>query len=225
VVVDTDGGEAAAAARRRADLVADRLNARSVEVVGPDEQWGELRYSAQADMSELGPAFGDDAGRVMGALNDARVAEPTLDALEAAVADALGESVELTEAMVEFRREPPEGVTGTAFDRAGGGVVYVDTALTEDIESEGYAREVVRRVQEMRKDLDLDIEAEIRLDLAIADERVADLVARHDDYLTEEVRAGDRGTVEDGHRRTWDVEGVEVEIAIEALPEATASDD
>jgi len=168
-------------------------------------------------MSELGPAFGEDAGRVMEALNDARVAEPTLDALEDAVGDALGENVELTEAMVEFRRETPPEVAGAEFAAGGGGgVVYVDTALTEDIESEGYAREVVRRVQEMRKELDLDIEAEIRLDLSIADDRVAELVARHDDYLAEEVRAGERGAVEDGHRKTWDVEGVEMEIAIEA---------
>ena len=67
----------------------------------------------------------------------------------------------------------------------------------------------------MRKDLDLAIEAEIRLDLAIDDDRVAELVERHTDYLEEEVRAGDRGAVENGHRRTWDVEGVEVEIGIE----------
>jgi isoleucyl-tRNA synthetase len=225
VVVDADGDEVAAAVRAREGLVADRLNARAVEVIGPDGEWAELRYSAEADMSELGPAFGDDAGRVMTALNEARVEEPTLDALEAAVGDALGEPVELTEAMVEFRRETPDGVTGTAFGAGEGGVVYVDTTLTEDIESEGYAREVIRRVQEMRKELDLDIESEIRLDVDIADDRVADLVARHDDYLAREVRAGDRGPVEDGHRRTWDVEGVEVEIAIEPLPGAAASDD
>ncbi len=68
--------------------------------------------------------------------------------------------------MVEFRRETPEGVTGTEFTALdGGGVVYVDTALTEDIESEGYAREVIRRIQEMRKDLELDVEERIDVDL------------------------------------------------------------
>ena len=217
VVVDVDSADVAAAVEQRADLVADRLNARAVEVLGPDEEWGELRYSAAADMSELGPAFGDDAGRVMEALNEARVAEPTLDALEDAVGEALGEAVELTEAMVEFRRETPPAVAGADFTAGdGGGVVYVDTELTEDIESEGYAREVARRVQEMRKDLDLDIEAEIQLDLSVGNDRVADLVERYADYLEEEVRAGERGPVEDGYRKTWEVEGVEVEIAVEA---------
>ncbi|WP_121820871.1 isoleucine--tRNA ligase [Halostella salina] len=216
VVVAAEDERLTDAVARHRDLLGDRLNARDVELVGADEEWSELQYSARADMSELGPAFGDRAGAVMNALNDARVDEPSLDALEAAVADALdGES--LTDEMVEFVTETPEGVTGTAVERGGEerGVVYVDTTLTEDIESEGYAREVIRRVQEMRKDLDLDIEERIRLDLSVADDRVADLVDRHRDLVREEVRADEFAAVEDGHRKEWDVEGVAMEIAIE----------
>jgi isoleucyl-tRNA synthetase len=225
VVVDTDSLPVADAVAAHDDLVADRLNAREVEVVGPDEAWGELAYSAEADMSVLGPEFGDDAGRVMQALNDARVDGPDLDALEAAVEEILGEHVEVTDEMVEFRRQTPEGVSGTEFEALdGGGVVYVDTTLTEDIESEGYAREVIRRVQEMRKDLELDIEERITLDLSVADDRVADLVREHEDLIKEEVRADEIDGVEDGHRKTWDVEGVEMEIAIAAVASAEASD-
>ncbi|MBX0295991.1 isoleucine--tRNA ligase [Haloarcula nitratireducens] len=225
VVVDTDSDAVADAVRSQSAIVADRLNARSVDVVGADAAWGELHYSAAADMSELGPAFGDDAGRVMNALNDARIEEPSLDALEGAVEDALGERVDLTEEMVEFRRETPEGVTGTEFTAlGGGGVVYVDTTLTEDIESEGYAREVVRRIQEMRKELELDIEARIVVDLSIADDRVDSLVREHETLIREEVRADELGTVEDGHRKTWDVEGTEMEIAIAPVAAAEASD-
>ncbi|WP_226011353.1 isoleucine--tRNA ligase [Halomicrobium salinisoli] len=225
VVVDADSRDVADAVESYEDLVADRLNSRAVEVVGPDEDWGELAYSAEADMSVLGPEFGDDAGRVMQALNDARVEEPSLDALADAVADDLGESVDLTDEMVTFRRETPEGVASTEFEALdGGGVVYVDTELTEDIEAEGYAREVIRRVQEMRKDLELDIEERITLDLTVADDRVADLVREHEDLITEEVRADAIDGVEDGHRKTWDVEGVEMEIAIAPVAAAEASD-
>ena len=224
VVVDTDSEAVADALRAQTEFIGDRLNARAVEVVAPDESWGELRYSAEADMSELGPAFGDDAGRVMNALNEARVAEPTLDALEAAVADAL-DGAQLTDAMVEFRRETPDDVAGTEFEALeGAGVVYVDTALTEAIRSEGYAREVIRRVQEMRKDLDLDIEARIRLDLDVADEEVAALVREHEALIAEEVRADAFDDVADGHRKTWDVEGVEMDIAIAPVAETEAAD-
>jgi isoleucyl-tRNA synthetase len=225
VVVDTDSDDVADAVRSQSAIVADRLNSREVEVVGADKQWGELHYSAEADMSELGPTFGDDAGRVMSAMNEASIEEPSLETLQASVTDALGEEIDLTDEMVEFRRETPDGVTGTEFTALdGGGTVYVDTALTEDIESEGYAREVIRRVQEMRKDMELDIEARIVVDLAIDDERVDSLVREHETLITEEVRADELDGVEDGHRKTWDVEGVEMEIAIAEVPAAEASD-
>ncbi len=226
VVVAPDRPAAATAAREHADLLADRLNAREVRVLDPDDAWAELDYSAEADMSVLGPAFGEDAGEVMAALNEARVDRPTLAALREAVEDVLEDPSALTAEMVEFVVEPPEGVEGVPFDVEGDerGVVYVDTGLTEDIESEGYAREVVRRVQEMRKELALDVEEEIRVELDVADERVADLVDRRRELVAEEVRAAEFGAVEDGHRRTWTVEGVDVEVAIEPLATASAGD-
>jgi len=224
VVVAADDDRTVEAVRRHRRLLADRLNAETIGIVGPGEEWGQLRYSAEADMSKLGPTFGDRAREVMQAMNEARLPEPTLSALEDALEDVLNAGDDLTAEMVEFVTETPEDVTAAPIDRDGEehGVVYVDTSLTEEIESEGYAREVIRRVQEMRKELELDIEAEIRVDLSIGDDRVADLVARHEDLIAREVRADSFETVEDGHRREWEVEGVTMEIAIEPLAEATA---
>lgn len=178
-------------------------------------------------MSELGPAFGDDAGRVMNALNDSRVESWDLALLEEAVEEASGLDADLEESMVEPVQELPDGVSNAEFtvdgedDEQISGQVYVDTSLTDNIESEGYAREVIRRVQEMRKDLELDIQAGIRLDLDIADDRIADLVREHEELIAQEVR-GEFGTVEDGHRKEWEVEGVTMEIGIEKIAEATA---
>jgi isoleucyl-tRNA synthetase len=228
VVVAAPTDTVADAVDARRDLLADRLNAREVELYGPDATWGELRYAAQADMGELGPAFGDDAGRVMNALNEADLDERSVAAAEAAVAEATDTDVDLAESMVAGWAEVlPDDVAADTFtvERDGEehtGTVYVDAALTEDIESEGYAREVVRRVQEMRKDLDLDVDAEVRLEVDVDDDRVAELVARHEDYVAEEVRAAELGPVEDGHRREWDVEGVTVTLAVEPLTETIA---
>jgi isoleucyl-tRNA synthetase len=224
VVVAAGDDRLAEAVGRRRGLLEDRLNAREVRVVAPEEEWEELAYSAHADMSVLGPEFGDRAGEVMGALNEARIEEPSIGTLEAAVAKELGEEVELTAEMVEFVEETPEEVSGARIGIEGDdrGVVYVDTALTEGIESEGYAREVIRRIQEMRKELDLPIDASIRVELDIADERVAGLAREHEALIAEEVRAEELAPVEDGHRREWEVEGVEMTIAIEPLAEASA---
>ncbi|MCQ4332881.1 isoleucine--tRNA ligase [Natronomonas sp. F2-12] len=219
VVVAADDERAAAAVDRHRDLLRDRLNAREIELIAPDDEWEELAYSARADMSVLGPTFGETAGEIMNAINAVSVAEPDHSALEDAVARELGREVELTDEMVSFNTETPEGIEGTAFDVDGEdrGVVYVDTTLTEDIESEGYAREVIRRIQEMRKELDLDIEAEIRVDLDVRDDRIAALVEGHRDLIVDEVRAAELGAIEDGHERVWDVESVEMAIAIEPV--------
>jgi isoleucyl-tRNA synthetase len=175
----------------------------------------------------------------MQALNGARIESPDLDTLEAAVEDETGLDVDLDPEMVEFVTETPDSVSGTEFEALGSagvvyvgttlnealdssGVVYVDTTLTEDLESEGYAREVIRRIQEMRKDLELDLEAQIRVDVGLNDERVSALIERHEDLVAEEVRAAEFEAVEDGYRKEWDVEGVEMEIAIEEVPEAAA---
>ncbi len=219
VVVAADDEAAAEAVDRHRDLLRDRLNAREIELVETGGDWEELRYSARADMSVLGPAFGDEAGEIMEALNAVTLEDASLEALEAAVADELGREVSVTDEMVTFNAETPRGVEGTPFavDGEDRGVVYVDTTLTEAIEAEGYAREVIRRVQEMRKDLELDIEAEIRVDLDVADDRVAGLVRRHEALVAEEVRAAEFGPIAGGHERTWDVEGIDIRIAVEPV--------
>ena len=222
VVVDAGSQAVASAVDDQRDLVADRLNARRIELIDPDDRWDELTYSAEADMSVLGPAFGDRTGEVMTALNEARVEEPTLAALETAVAERTDESVDLTEEMVTIVTETPETVAAAGFDVEGGGTVYVDTALTEDIESEGYARDVIRRIQEMRKELDLDLEERVRVEFAVADDRIGELVREHEALIAEEVRADEFGAVEDGHRREWTVEDTTVEIAVEPLASARA---
>jgi isoleucyl-tRNA synthetase len=215
VVVAANDDEVAGSVDRQRPLLRERLNAREIQLVEPGDEWGELAYGARADMSVLGPEFGGDAGEVMDALNAVTVDAKDLAALEAAVADELGRDVELTPEMVEFVTETPAGVEGTEFRVAGdaGGVVYVDTELTDDIEAEGFAREVIRRVQEARKELDLELDAEITLDLDVADDRVAGLVEERRDLVAAETRAT-FGAVEDGFRETYDVEGVELTIRV-----------
>ena len=226
VVVAADDERVAEAVERHADLLEDRLNAREIELVSAENRWEELQYSAEADMSELGPAFGGRAGQVMNALNEARIDEPDLETLEEAVADVLEDGESIEESMVSFVTETPDDIAGTAFSLDGDdrGVAYVDASLTEDIESEGYAREVIRRVQEMRKELDLDVEERILLEVEIDDDRVASLVEEREDLIREEVRADELRTVEDGHRKEWDVDGVGMEIALEPVAAAEASD-
>jgi isoleucyl-tRNA synthetase len=212
VVVESDEPAVREAVESLSELLAERVNAREVSVV---ERFDELVERAEPRMSEIGPAFGGDSQTVMEAVEGA-----TRDEVEAGV-EADGETYELDDSMVEYRAEPPEGISGADFDTpTGGGSVYVDTTLTEELESEGYARDVVRRVQEMRKELELDVEEPIRTRLDVADDRVAGFVDDHRGFVAEETRTaewidGDDAAFDLVER--WEVEGVDVTIGVKRV--------
>ena len=213
VVVESDDEDVTAAVERLADLIGERVNAREVTVT---DAFDELVETAEPQMAEIGPAFGADAQKVMGAVQGA-----TRAAVESGEVTVDGEPVDLDDAMVEYVAEPPENVSGADFE---GGTVYVDTSLTPEIESEGYARDVIRRIQEMRKELDLDVEARIRVGVDIDDDRVGGFVDEHADLIAGEVRADgwlddprDAADGEDGLVEEWDVEDVVVTIGIEPV--------
>ena len=213
IVVETDDESVAGAVENLSELLAERVNTRTIEVV---DSFDALVEYADPQMGEIGPAFGADAQNVMAAVEGATRAE-----IEAGIA-VDGETVELDDSMVEYHSEPPEHITGTEFD---GGTVYVDTELTEELESEGYARDVIRRIQEMRKQLDLDVEAEIRVGLTVDDDRITAFVDDHRELIADEVRAAEFvDDPEDAGDRLeeWEIEGVDVTIGIAVAAEQTA---
>ena len=219
VVVESTDPDARAEVDALADLLAERTNARSVSVV---EEFDELVARVDPDMAAVGPAFGADAQTVMAAVEGRRLAALRTD--DGLAVEAAGERYDLTEEMLDVRHEPPEGVSAAGFD---GGTVYVDATLTEDVESEGYARDVVRRVQEMRKRLDLDVEERIRVAIDVDDDRVAGFVDDHREYIATETRTAEfvgRDEAEFDLVEEWTVEGVGVTIAVARAgsPEQTA---
>ncbi len=212
IVVETADDDVAGAVDRLSALLGERVNAREITVT---EQFDELVEYADPQMGVIGPAFGADAQQVMAAVDGA-----TRKTVEAGIT-VDGDEIELADEMVEYRSEPPEGITGTDFE---GGTVYVDTTLTDELESEGYARDVIRRIQEMRKQLDLAVEAEIHVGMSVDDDRIAQFVDEHRELIAEEVRAAaftdDPAAGE--HVETWDVEDVAVEIGIAVSAEQAA---
>jgi isoleucyl-tRNA synthetase len=105
-----------------------------------------------------------------------------------------------------------------------GGTVYVDSRLTPELEGEGYAREVIRRLQEMRRQLNLAVEEFIVADVFIGDPGVASLVkSGWSDRIAGEVRArslsirlpGEAGhALKGGLESSWEIEGIEVRTTV-----------
>ncbi|MDZ7688455.1 MAG: isoleucine--tRNA ligase [Halobacteriales archaeon] len=204
VIVSTEDEDARDALDALEDLYLDRVNAKSLEVV---DEYDELVEVAEPQMGAIGPEFGEDAEKVMNAVRGAR-----RDEVEDGV-EVDGETVTLDDEMVEYRDKTPENVESAEFE---GGTVYVDVSLDDEIRSEGYARELVRRVQEMRKELDLDVEQRIRVSFDVEDDEVLELAMRESDYVLEETRADEIADYVDADlSEDWDVEGVEVRVGVE----------
>jgi isoleucyl-tRNA synthetase len=98
-----------------------------------------------------------------------------------------GAKFEIGAEHVTFTEKLPAEVFSAPMQDA---TVYVDVRLEEDLEKEGYEREVIRRIQEMRKQLDLVVSEFISVDVLINDLRVYDLLNSNSKHnIAEEVLA------------------------------------
>ncbi|MEE8167327.1 MAG: isoleucine--tRNA ligase [Candidatus Hydrothermarchaeales archaeon] len=90
------------------------------------------------------------------------------------------------------------------------GMVFLDLTRTPDVLSLGYARELVRRIQEMRKELDLDVEADIKASIQIEDSKIAELLEAKKGYICGETRAKSleisQQIEREGYTKEWPIE-------------------
>ena len=140
------------------DIVVDELNVKAFEFV---EQEGALvQYKVLPDNKLLGPKFGARFPQVKAALAQAdpvKVAASVHDGLPITL-DLAGEKVELAPETILVSTEPLPGLAVAADKYI---TVGVDATLTPELKSEGLAREIVRRVQDMRKKAGFNIEDRI----------------------------------------------------------------
>ncbi|HKM13447.1 MAG TPA: isoleucine--tRNA ligase [Candidatus Methanomethylophilaceae archaeon] len=96
------------------------------------------------------------------------------------------------------------------------GNLFIDFSITPEIESEGYARELIRRIQQMRKDMKLNVEQFINCDVKV-DPRLVDLLSSWSSHISSEVRANTLTFTDSpggDEVKTWDVTGEEIIIGI-----------
>jgi isoleucyl-tRNA synthetase len=130
--------------KRTADIIADELNVKSVELA--EDETALVTYKLLPDNKKLGPKFGVKFPQVRSALQGA-------DSFAVAHAVRSGQSVTLGEFMLapDEILVTPQPREGFAIASEGGVVVALDTHVTPELKQEGQAREVVRRVQDLRK--------------------------------------------------------------------------
>jgi isoleucyl-tRNA synthetase len=193
-------------------VLKNQTNAKKVKIMATGEK-PAMEIDLRPVPKNIGPIFKGDAQKVISALKEAdpEVIKKGLD-----VGECIIDSYEIASDMVEFIEKVPGNLEGTEFSA---GTVYVDVTLSDDLKAEGYAREIIRRIQDMRKEMDLRVEDMIEVQVDVDEKEVLNLVRGLKDHIATEVRAKDM-MIENSFEVTgsllkkWTVEGVTINIGI-----------
>ncbi|HJM88517.1 MAG TPA: isoleucine--tRNA ligase [Dehalococcoidia bacterium] len=169
------------ALQQLSEQVAEELNVKRVEVA--EEGGDRLRYRIRPNLPVLGPRFGSEIGRIRAAIEAA-------DAANLATKMRTGQPIELdgfelTGADLLVDVEANEGWSAS---EDGGYATLIDTTITAELAAEGFAREIVRRLQDLRRDAEFEISDRIHVSYQ-GDAEVQAVFAAHGDYISEETLA------------------------------------
>lgn len=165
-------------------LILSEVNVKEIKFVGSDE--GVLVKRIKADFKKLGPKHGKMMKAVAAAI--AVLSQAEIIALEKDGSLAInveGTPVTIDVADVEIRSED---IPGWLVATEGAVTVALDITVTENLRREGVARELVNRIQNIRKSRDYEITA--RINVAIAPSALTDdTVAEYGEYIGRQVLA------------------------------------
>ena len=165
------------------EIVADELNVKALEFVS--EAGKLVNYRVLPNNKLLGKKFGQQFPALRAALaelNPAQVAASVAAGEPVNLQLSTGETAELAPEEILIETQPAEGYA-VAADKVV--TVGIDATLTPDLKAEGLAREVVRRIQDMRKKAGFNIEDRITT-WYVASEGLASVFEKWGDYIKAE---------------------------------------
>ncbi|MGF0325905.1 isoleucine--tRNA ligase [Gordonia hongkongensis] len=196
----------AAALEPFVDLIKDEMNVKDVTLATDASEYG--RYEIAVNARAAGPRLGKDVQRAIKAVKSGNwTAREGADGSEVVVADGIElHDGEFTRRLVAVEPDSTAELPG------GNGLVVLDTAVTPELEAEGWAKDRVRELQDARRTLGLDVSDRITVRLVVPAERL-DRARTHADLIAGEVLAvrfdvtgdGDAGSIELGDGVTADV--------------------
>ncbi len=167
-----------------ADLIMSEVNVKGINYVGGDA--GILVKRIKPDFKKLGPKFGKNmkaAAQALTSLEQSQIAQFEKDGKIALTLNGEEAVVELTDVEVIS-----EDIPGWLVANDGNITVALDITITDDLRKEGIARELVNRIQNVRKSKDFNITDRIVVKIT-PDEHVNDAVAQFKDYIAKQVLA------------------------------------
>jgi len=201
------------------EIVTDELNVKEFEFV--EEAGRMVEYRLLPDNKQLGPRLGGLFPKVRAALAqlDPNQIAASVQAGQSVSLTVEGQTVELAPGEILIQTIPVEGLA-VAADK--GISVAVDAVLTPALKAEGLARELVRRVQEMRKKANFNIEDRITTYYQLQDPAPAlqDVMANWTEYLRSEtltVNLVNSQPPEDAYVETHQVEGETITFGVQQV--------
>ena len=168
------------------DLITSEVNVKGIKFVGNDE--GILVKKVKPDFKKLGPKY----GKIMKALAAQLTTMSQADILKLEQEGSIKLMVGDQEAVVDTTDVEiiSEDIPGWLVSNEGNLTVALDITVTDELRREGMARELVNRIQNVRKSKNFDITDKVLVTIS-PDERINDAVEAYGDYIAHQVLALD----------------------------------
>ena len=198
------------------DIIADELNVKEVKFADDVESF--ISYSFKPQLRTVGPKYGKLLNGIRTALSeiDGTAAMKELRDNGVLVLDIDGNSVELAEEDLLIETAQSEGyVTETDGETS----VVLDTNLTPELIQEGFVREIISKVQTMRKEAGFEVMDKIIV-YAKDNDKIMDIMKANQDEIKREVLAENiiLGEAE-GYTKEWNINKEAVTLGVSKVQE------
>lgn len=194
------------------DIIEDELNVKSVEF--KEDVRSFTSYSFKPQLKTLGPKYGKILNGIRTALSelDGNKAMDELNSSGVLKLNIEGQEIALTKEDLLIEMTQQEGFVANS-DK--GITVVMDTNLTPELIEEGFVREVVSKVQTMRKDAGFEVMDRINI-YVDGNDKLAELVNRNEAQIKRVVLADGiiTGSMA-GFSKEWDINGEKVTLGVE----------
>ncbi len=193
------------------DQVLEELNVKALEVATDDAL---ATFKLRPNLPALGPKYGKQIGAIRAALAAADAGAVATTLRDGGTVTVGEFTLDETEILVDVEERDGFAVS---IDSSGGLMVGLDTDLTPELEAEGMAREIVHRLQNVRKAAGLEIEDRITAYIFGAPDSVTSALAAHDAYLRQETLSDDvrlESAPANAYSEEQDIEGVKLTLGV-----------
>ncbi len=191
-------------------IVLEELNVKELEFT--DDVSSFVGYKFKPQLRTLGPRYGKILGKISAYLAscDTGKAMETLNAGEPFVFDVDGVSVSLSKDDLLIETVQKEGLYAESAQDV---TVVLDTNLTEELIEEGFVRELISKIQTMRKEADFDVQNHIRL-FAEGSDKIVGILNKNAQTIMNETLT-DSMEKNSGYTKEWNINGEKITLSIE----------